>query len=80
MTPEDFEMHLRAGATYGRESTCGIKIDYASEQTASKAALAMTARQKKLGYERPLEAYPCTWCSGWHIGREMTEEERIRFS
>jgi hypothetical protein len=67
-------MHIRAGLAYGRDSTCGRqdkpKVDYDSEATAVKAAAVMSVK-----YGRAMEAYPCGWCSGWHIGRAMTEEE-----
>lgn len=69
-------MHLIAGAVYGRGHTChnGQKVDYKSEASAVKAAAKMKAKSN-----RDLEAYPCFWCSGWHIGREMTQEEYIYF-
>ncbi len=68
-------MHLRAGQRYGVESTCKDKIDYKSEHSAERSARAMT---RKTG--RAVEAYPCIWCDGWHIGREMTREEREQFN
>jgi len=67
-------MHLAAGMAYGEDATCGSKIDYRSQESADKAAAAMSAKGSKT-----LEAYPCFWCSGWHIGRAMTDEERERF-
>jgi len=67
-------MHLAAGLAYGREATCGLKIDYRSESSAERAAEAMTAKSG-----RALEAYPCVWCEGWHIGRKMDEKERQEF-
>jgi len=66
-------LHLKAGYVYGKNATCGKKIDYQSEATAQKAAEAMTNKRKD---NKQLEAYPCYWCKGWHIGRAMTEEER----
>jgi len=42
--------------------------------TKAAAALARTLEHKKI------EAYPCWWCHGWHIGREMDAAERKRFS
>lgn len=73
MKTEEYEMHLRAGETYGEASTCGKKVRY-SEGSAMTAAVKLTER-----YDRELEAYPCCWCSEWHIGRQMTDEERKRF-
>lgn len=69
------QMHLKAGRAYGVEATCGKKIDYGSEESADKAAAAMT---RKTG--RELEAYPCDFCDGWHVGRAMAEEERSTFA
>jgi hypothetical protein len=74
MDIHEFAIHIQAGRSYGRESACGNKIDYRSEATAERAAVAVNAR-----YESTLEAYPCVWCAGWHIGRAMTAEERERF-
>lgn len=71
MNAAEREMHLSAGRAYGREATCGKKIDYRSEETAARAAERMMAKGSK-----ELEAYPCVWCNGWHIGRAMTPEER----
>jgi hypothetical protein len=73
--PSEFEMHIRAGTAYGEDATCGHKQDYKNELTASLSAVEMSAH-----YGRALEAYPCAWCRGWHIGRKMTPEERVRFS
>ncbi len=75
MNDAERDMHLRAGLHYGRRATCGEKIDYKSEGTAVKAAAAMTRKN-----HRAVEGYPCFWCAGWHVGREMTPEEREQFS
>jgi hypothetical protein len=74
MDTDEFMMHLRAGVAYGQESTCGDKVDYKAELSASLAAVEMSVQ-----YGRTLEAYPCWYCRGWHIGRKMTAEERVRF-
>jgi hypothetical protein len=74
MNEKTKQMHLAAGRAYGEEATCGRKIDYKSEESADKAAAAMSAKGDKV-----LEAYPCCWCKGWHIGRAMTWEERVQF-
>lgn len=73
----DDDQHLKAGEIYGLDATCGglekkkkKKIDYKSRESASKAARAMMRKGSK-----PLEPYPCFWCGGWHIGREMQYEE-----
>lgn len=75
MNEEEFNMHLRAGQYYGQTATCGNKIDYKSEPTANKAAVGLANKNS-----RDLEGYPCFWCKGWHIGRALTEPERIAFS
>jgi len=74
MEPDIRMMHLAAGFAYGKDATCGTKVDYKSEPSADKAAAAMSAKGSKT-----LEAYPCFWCHGWHIGRAMTTEEQERF-
>lgn len=80
MDEAERKLHLVAGVTYGRTATCGSpekpKIDYKSEETAVKAAASLTAKRAD---GKVLEAYPCFWCSGWHIGRKMTDEEREQF-
>lgn len=68
-------LHLRAGRAYGREATCGTKIDYKSEESASKAAEKLSVK-----FDKAMEGYPCIWCTGWHIGRAMTEAERVQFA
>ena len=70
------QMHLEAGRQSGRDATCGPKIDYKSEESAVRAAEAMNSKQK---VRKPLEAYPCYWCEGWHIGRAMSTEELAEF-
>lgn len=69
------QLHLRAGKAYGRDATCGTKIDYRSEESALRGATAMAIK-----HGRQLEHYPCFWCSGWHIGRAMSEAERRQFA
>ncbi len=79
MSVEETEIHLRAGRTYGRDATCGPvekpKVNYHNEASAVKAARIMTEKHAK-----DMEAYPCAWCDGWHIGRAMTQEEWAEFS
>lgn len=72
MDDETFRLHLNAGRRYGEAATCGTKVNYESEETADRAAEAMTA---KGAARKPLEGYPCCWCGGWHIGRKMSPEE-----
>jgi hypothetical protein len=75
MDPKTHELHLAAGRAYGRDATCGKKVDYKSESTADRAAQAMNKFAKT---RHELEAYPCAWCEGWHIGRAMTQEELMQ--
>lgn len=77
MERDEVAMHQRAGRAYGRSNTCrdGEKQDYKSEETATAIAVKMTAK-----FGKEMEAYPCVWCEGWHIGRAMTAEEREHFS
>jgi hypothetical protein len=79
MSPEEIAMHREAGLAYGREATCGSKVDYKSEDSAMRAARAMTLKHESTDGKK-IEAYPCAWCSGWHVGREMSAEEKERFS
>ena len=58
--------HMYNGMIAGEESTCENKIDYKSEASAEKAAAKMNAKPTT---RNELEAYPCYWCEGWHIGR-----------
>ena len=62
-----YRLHIWAGILAGRENTCDNKIDYRSEETATKAANEMNLRPTTR-HER--EPYPCVYCKGWHIGRK----------
>lgn len=75
MSEEEIQVHLKAGETYGRDATCGTKINYVREENTVRAARRMSEK-----HGRDLEAYPCFWCNGWHVGRVMTQEERAEFS
>lgn len=75
MDEAERQMHLKAGLAYGRERTCGVKHNFKSEETAVKVAPRLS---EKFGHV--MEGYPCAFCDGWHVGREMTPEERARFS
>jgi len=66
--------HLLAGKEYGQESTCGAKVDYKTERTATEVAAKLS-----LKFNKKMEAYPCYWCQGWHIGRKMEEKELKNF-
>ena len=68
------ELHLKAGLKCGKEHTCQSngkdKVDYKNEETATKVADKMSKK-----YSKEMEAYPCAFCEGWHIGRKMSVEE-----
>lgn len=71
MDEETTQKHLMAGLKAGRESTCGSKINYKSELRAVDTAARMNQRKSL----KELEAYPCVFCKGWHIGRKMSSKE-----
>lgn len=94
MEPAEIRMHLAAGRSYGKESTClnyrtgKPKMAYVSEETAVRHAESLTRKSP----EWPKEAYPCFFCSErfpdqvndfvtlkWHVGREMSVQERELF-
>jgi hypothetical protein len=72
MNEDIYNLHLTAGMAIGREKTCGQKINYQTEETAIEAATRMNSKPNTRNI---LEAYPCIFCRGWHIGRAMTREE-----
>jgi hypothetical protein len=80
MSEYEHTLHLLAGLIYGRDATCGPedqpKVDYRSIDSAAKAVTAMNNRPN---VTKMLEEYPCAWCGGWHIGREMDRAERLYF-
>lgn len=67
--------HLAAASAAGRDASCGTKIDYRSEASADKAATSMNHRKAAAGDPKSLEAYPCPFCGGWHVGRRMSPDE-----
>ena len=52
--------------TSHKEHSCARKVRYGHAESAEKAAKVMT---KKV--DRPMEAYPCAYCGGWHVGGVM---------
>jgi hypothetical protein len=69
MTNDTFIKHYIISAISGQEHSCGNKIDYKSEQTATKSADKINTKRG----DNKLEAYPCYWCEGWHIGHKFVE-------
>jgi hypothetical protein len=74
MDPREVLMHYRAARAYGRDSSCGGKQDYQTEEASNKAALSLSKKKNM-----PYEGYPCVWCNGWHVGRTLTQAERNLF-
>jgi hypothetical protein len=74
-----YDLHINAGKLCGIELTCfnkkgNKKIDYETEELAVASAIAMSKE-----YKKEMEAYPCAFCGGWHIGRKMSIEELESF-
>lgn len=69
MKLKDIEFHLKAGWRAGEARTCGKKVDYKYEESAVRAATKMSEK-----YDRDMEAYPCCFCEGWHIGGTFNRE------
>jgi hypothetical protein len=73
-----YQLHQEAGRVCGRETTCGKKHGYETEEEAGRAA---EAHNRWEGRRHDVEPYPCYFCAMWHIGRIMPEailEEIIR--
>jgi hypothetical protein len=75
--PEVHDLHILAGRAAGVDRTCGKKIAYLSEPSATEAAAAMNARPTT---RKRLEPYPCAFCGNWHIGREMSLDELRQYA
>ena len=75
MAPEVQDLHRRAAEAAGRDSACGRKVDHGDEGRAWKAAGSLNRRNAGTGDPKRFEPYPCPFCGGWHVGREMTEAE-----
>jgi len=68
-------LHTIVGMMRGKHNTClserkvdGVyqfvpKINYKSQPSAAKAAAKLTEK-----WGRPMDAYRCWFCKGWHIG------------
>jgi hypothetical protein len=52
-----------------RQNSCEGKIDFKSFETAERAAERMNLKKERDNYHK-LEAYQCSFCGGWHIGRK----------
>ncbi len=80
MNEDIYRLHIQAGKAIGKDETCDRKIDYKTEASAilqgrGYANEAADRMNSKPNTRNTLEAYPCAFCQGWHIGRAMTREE-----
>jgi RNA processing factor Prp31 len=70
---EDIQkLHIQAGLVIGKDKTCGKKINYTNEDKAAQYAEKMNS---KASTRNTLEGYPCVFCRGWHVGKEMSRSE-----
>jgi hypothetical protein len=84
MDRAEINVHLRAATAAGKDSACGTKIQHSTLDGAQSHADSLNRRPEVLPRSEP---YPCPWCSPspnlgrfyWHVGREMTEEERVKY-
>lgn len=87
---QGIKMHMAAARDAGKESACGEKFQHDSEDAAWRAANHLNRRPEvETGERHRVEPYPCPFCSPypeldgwyfWHVGREMTPEERERWA
>ena len=89
MELKEIHMHLAAGTAAGKKSTCGTKIQHSTLEGAQRHADSLNSRPEvHSGEKNRQEPYPCPWCSPsilmgsyyWHVGREMTQAERDKWS
>ncbi|HEX6257883.1 MAG TPA: hypothetical protein VFZ48_00215 [Candidatus Saccharimonadales bacterium] len=52
-----------------RESTCSVKVRYASEAEAQQAA----ERQMLMHMGLELRTYQCPYCNNWHLTRNREQ-------
>jgi len=70
MDAELIELHKKAALSSGKNRACEGKINFKSEETAEKAASRLNKKTNRPNFHL-LEAYPCPFCEGWHIGRKF---------
>jgi len=71
MDEELHSLHLQVAYKVGKERSCGKKTKFLTEEKAQKA---VEAHNNWEGRKHDVEAYPCPFCEGWHIGRIMPIE------
>jgi hypothetical protein len=79
MDEHTMTLHKRAAIATGKDVACGSKINYKTEEKAIRAAISLNQKTNRPNFHK-LEAYPCPFCNGWHIGREMSKEELEKFN
>ena len=72
MDEDIYNLHLKEGISIDKDRTCCNKTNYKSEEKAIDAAEQMNGKPNTRNI---LEAYPCAFCQGWHIGRAMARAE-----
>ena len=65
------KLHLEVGRKCGKDSTCGKKQAFKTEEKAIKAADHHNNWREK---KNDVEPYPCFFCEMWHIGKIMPTE------
>ena len=70
MDQNEYNLQLKIAILCGEKNSCGTKINYKSEATSVKKALEINMKKG-----RNLEAYPCPFCNGWHLGSKKTKED-----
>lgn len=72
MDQELYNLHLEAGRRAGKDRTCGQKVAFPTEESATRAAERVNRRPVQ---HHKVEPYPCAFCQKWHTGRVMSEDE-----
>ena len=67
------DYQLEVGRALGRKHTCRDKVDYKSRYLAELKAAELSPNAR-----HELEAYPCPFCHGWHIGGRLSEQDAAR--
>jgi hypothetical protein len=73
MDGQDILLHKVVSLICGRVSSCGVKREFPSFESADSAVRVLNRGEVR----NELEAYPCGWCHKWHIGRKMTPDELV---
>jgi len=77
---QDTALHRAAALYYGSRASHAGKIDWHSEERALRAGDAINGRNIANDDPRRVEAYPCVYCAGWHVGRVLSPAEREWFT